>query len=339
MRRASGREGTPAATRADVRPSAGRPPDRPRIAVVGAGRCGSALAVAAHRAGYTVTAIHSRSPERARALADRVGAIAVDSAVAATRRADLVLLTVPDSQITRVAATIAASGAALGGRGLVHCSGAHPAAALAAARQVAGAVGSVHPLQSLTGGDAAASLAGSHFAIEADERLLPVIERLVTDLGGIPFTVPAAGRALYHAAAVLAGNAPLALVARAASLLESAGVDPAIAGEALATLLEGAARNARRLGVRSALTGPVVRNDAETVGRHLAALGRDPDTLELYRALAAETLRTAGGTGREEVAAVLAGTAAHPARRGGKGHGRRRSRATGLAGLPARFGA
>ncbi|HEX3606855.1 MAG TPA: DUF2520 domain-containing protein [Candidatus Dormibacteraeota bacterium] len=320
-----------------MRPSAEAPPPRPRIAVVGAGRCGSALAVAAHEAGYPVTAVTSRTPEHARALAGRVGAEVVGSAVAATRRADLILLTVPDAQITRVAATIAASGASLGGRALVHCSGAHPSAALAAARHSAGAVGSLHPLQSLTGGDAASTLRGTYFAIEADARLQPVLERLVADLGGIPFTVPAAGRVLYHAAAVLAGNAPLALVARATSLLESAGVDPAVAGEALATLLEGAARNARRLGVRSALTGPVVRNDAETIDRHLEALRRDPDTHRLYRELAGETLRTAGSTGREQVAAVLA--AAEPRATGSRARGgRRRGRARdGIGGLtPAR---
>jgi predicted short-subunit dehydrogenase-like oxidoreductase (DUF2520 family) len=331
VRRAPVRDRVPTAIVDAVRPVAGSPPVRPRIAVVGAGRCGSALAVAAHRAGYTVTAVTSRTPEHARALAARVGAVAVGSAVAATRHADLILLTVPDAQISRVAATIAASGASLGGRSLVHCSGAHPAAVLAAGRQVAGAVGSVHPLQSLTGGDAAGELRGSYFAIEADERLRPLLERLVCDLGGIPFAVPAGGRTLYHAAAVLAGNAPLALVARAAALLESAGVDAEVAGEALATLLEGAARNVRRLGVRSALTGPVVRNDAETVGRHLEALRRDPATRRLYRDLATETLRTAGGTGREEVAAVLAAAGSPSAGRRRVGRGPVRPAA--LAGL------
>jgi predicted short-subunit dehydrogenase-like oxidoreductase (DUF2520 family) len=316
-----------------LRASADHPFPRPRIAVVGAGRCGSALATAAQVAGYRITAVASRTPEHARDLAARVGAEAVESAAAATRRADLVLLTVPDSQITRVAATIAASGAALGGRGLVHCSGAHPSSALAAARQAAGMVGSVHPLRSLTGGDAARQLAGTYFAVEADEALRPVLERLVTDLGGIPFTVPADGRALYHAAAVLAGNAPLALVARATALLESAGVDPTVAGEALASLLEGAAQNARRLGARAALTGPVVRNDAETVERHLAALSRDPDTLRLYRELAGETLRTAGGTGREQVAAVLARGGAEL--RGRSRRGARRAASTAVSGLSA----
>lgn len=305
----------------DAACSASAPPPRPSIAVVGAGRCGGAFAVAAHEAGYRVTAVASRTPHHARALAARVGALPAASAVEAARRAELILLTVPDGAITRVAATIAASGASLGGRALVHCSGAHPAAMLAAARQAAGAVGSLHPLRSLTAGAGPGMLRGTHVAVDADERLRPVLDRFVTDLGGIPFTVPAHGRALYHAGAVLAGNAPLALVARAAALLESAGVDPAVAGEALAGLLEGAAGNARRLGVRAALTGPVVRNDAVTVERHLEALHADAATRRLYQVLAEETLRLAGGIGREEVAEVLAaasrrpsGPAAHPQR-------------------------
>jgi predicted short-subunit dehydrogenase-like oxidoreductase (DUF2520 family) len=317
----------------DAACSASGPPSRPSIAVVGAGRCGSAFAVAAHEAGYRVTAVASRTPRHALALARRVGALPAASAAAAARRAELTLLTVPDGAVTRLAATIAASGASLGGRALVHCSGAHPAAVLGAARQAAGAVGSLHPLRSLAADAGAGTLRGTHIAVDADERLRPVLERFVTDLGGIPFTVPAQGRALYHAGAVLAGNAPLALVARAAALLESAGVDPAVAGEALAALLEGAARNARRLGVRAALTGPVVRNDAATVERHLEVLDADPATRRLYHVLAEETLRLAGGIGREEVAEVLSGAVPE----GPGGPGGRPRRAAALAGhLPVR---
>ena len=76
MRRAPQRDRVPT-SRGAARPSGEHPP-RPRIAVVGAGRCGSALAVAAHAAGYRVTAVASRTPENARALAVRVGADAVE---------------------------------------------------------------------------------------------------------------------------------------------------------------------------------------------------------------------------------------------------------------------
>jgi predicted short-subunit dehydrogenase-like oxidoreductase (DUF2520 family) len=293
-----------------VRVAAVRPDSSlPTLAFVGAGRAGRALARAAHQAGYDVVAVASRTPAHAAELAGAVGARRVESAVRAARAADITFLTVPDAAVTRVAATITASGMALKDRALVHCSGAHGASALAAARQMAARVGAVHPLQALTADSSPAVLRGTFFSVEADEGLRPVLERLVLDLGGVPFAAPQGDRALYHAAAVLAGNAPLALLARAAGLLESAGVDKAIATEALATLLEGAAGNVRRLGAQAALTGPVVRDDADTVARHLRALRNDDATRRLYLLLARDTLALAGSTGREHVADLLARTA------------------------------
>jgi predicted short-subunit dehydrogenase-like oxidoreductase (DUF2520 family) len=234
-----------------------------------------------------------------------VGARHVETPVRAARAAEVTFLTVPDAAITRVAATIAAGGMALRGRGVVHCSGAHNAAAIAALRGVAAQVGAVHPLQALTLDSDPAVLRGTFFSIEADPGLRPALEGMVAAVGGIGFAAPAGDRALYHAAAVLAGNAPLALLARAAGLLESAGVDPALATEALATLLEGAARNVRRLGPQAALTGPVVRDDADTVARHLHALRNDEHTRRLYLLLARDTLALAGSGGRERVAELL----------------------------------
>lgn len=292
----------------------------PTLAFVGAGRAGNALARAAHEAGYEVAAVASRTPEHAARLAEAVGAAHVETPVRAARAADVTFLTVPDAAVTRVAATIAASGMALGGRALVHCSGAHPANAINVARQVAAKVGAVHPLQALTADSSPRVLCGTFFSVEADEGLAPVLNRMVTDLGGVPFAAPGGDRALYHAAAVLAGNAPLALLARAAGLLETAGVDRAIATEALATLLEGAAGNVRRLGAQAALTGPVVRDDADTVARHLRALRNDDAARSLYLLLARDTLALAGATGREDVAHLLG-----EAQREAHGNGGRRT--------------
>jgi predicted short-subunit dehydrogenase-like oxidoreductase (DUF2520 family) len=278
---------------------------RPTLAIIGAGRCGTALATAAHRAGYRITAVHSRTPANARRLAGMVGASCQPTAQAAVRSADITFLTVPDAAITRVAATVAAASVGLRGKALVHCSGSSGRSVLGSVRQLAARVGAVHPLQALSDADSSGALEGTFFAVDADEALAPVLEAMVSDIGGIAFTAPSGDRALYHAAAVLAGNAPLALLATASSLLERSGVDGAIAGEALAVLLEGAARNARRLGAKAALTGPVVRNDAATVARHLEALRGDQATQRLYQRMAMETLRTVGVVGREDVAAVL----------------------------------
>ena len=284
-------------------PSAGDSPAT--LAFVGAGRAAGALAAASVAAGLRVVAVASRDPLHADALAGRVGARAVPSALAAMRAAGITFLAVPDAAVSAVAASVAASGAALRGRGVVHCSGSLGVGALAALRVTGAAVGSLHPLQALAGTEAAPLLRGSLMAVDGDPTLRASLHRLVLDLGGLPVALPAGARALYHAAAVLAGNAPLALLATATDLLEAAGLDPRTAEDGLLALMEGAMANARRAGPRAALTGPVARGDAATVATHLAALAGRPDVEALYRAVAREIVRLAGTDGREDIARLL----------------------------------
>ncbi|PZR78303.1 MAG: DUF2520 domain-containing protein [Candidatus Aeolococcus gillhamiae] len=288
------------------------------LAFIGAGRAGSALATALHDAGHRIVAVHSRTPAHAAHLAASTGAEVVPTALAAMCAADLTFATVPDGEIVRVAATVAATGGALRARALVHCSATHGPDVLAALRLTCAEVGSFHPLQALAGARSAPLLRGSSFAVEAEEPLRSTLLGLVADLGGHAIDVPADGRALYHAAAVLAGNAPLALLARATSLLEEAGVARADAHRALVALLAGAVSNAREGGPAGALTGPVVRGDATTVARHLDVLTADPNTRELYRRLSLEALSLAGPAGREAVADTLAAAAPRTTRSSSK---------------------
>ena len=53
-----------------------------------------------------------------------------------------------------------------------------------------------------------------------------------------------------------------------------------------------------------ALTGPVVRDDAVTVGRHLDALSDDPGAMAAYLALAREAVVLARATGGAPVEAL-----------------------------------
>ncbi|MBV9100265.1 MAG: DUF2520 domain-containing protein [Candidatus Dormibacteraeota bacterium] len=264
---------------------------RPALSLVGAGRAGSALAVALAEAGYRVVAINSRTEAHARELAAVVGARVVTTALAAAEAADVTLLTVPDGAIASVAATIAATGAALTGRTMVHCSARLGPEAAAAARLTGAELGVLHPLQAMSGPGSAVQLRGAYFRVEGPPAVRANLEEIVAALSGHAVSVDAANRDLYHAAAVLAGNAPLALLARATALLEAAGVPRETAHEALARLLEGAAANARRQGAAGALTGPVLRGDEAAVRAHLAALEPYPEARALYALLTQEMER------------------------------------------------
>jgi predicted short-subunit dehydrogenase-like oxidoreductase (DUF2520 family) len=254
----------------------------PALAIIGAGRAGSALAIAAHDAGYRVAAVASRRGEMAARLAGTVGARAVATPLAAVVEADLTLLAVPDGAISTVAASIAASGVSLRGRGVVHL-GARFGPEIIGSLRIAGAeVGVLHPLQALAGPDSASLLEGAFFRVDAGGTLRQWLLALVSALRATPLEIDPAKAPLYHAAAVLACNAPLALLAGATRLLEAVGVSAEDAHSALAALLEGAAHNARRGGPAAALTGPVARGDQDAIAAHIDALAAYPEARDLY---------------------------------------------------------
>jgi predicted short-subunit dehydrogenase-like oxidoreductase (DUF2520 family) len=272
--------------------------DAPSLAIIGAGRAGSALAIAAHEAGYEVAAVASRRGEVARSLADTVGARAVATPLDAVMSADLTLLAVPDGAIATVAEGVATGGRSLRGRGVVHLGARFGNDVIASLRDAGAEVGVFHPLQALAGPASASLLAGAFFRVEASGLLRDQLLGLVAALGARPLEIDPAQAPLYHAAAVLAGNAPLALLAEATALLEAAGVSHADAHAALAALLEGAAHNARLAGPAAALTGPVARGDADAVTAHLNALASHPEARDLYLHLT-RTMESLIGSGAD----------------------------------------
>src|SRR5262245_9483157 len=144
-----------------------------RIGFVGAGRAGTALARALAAVGWPVVAIASRTPASAARLAAQLPvAQAVSNAQAVADAAELVFLTVPDSAIGPVAASV-------GWRphhAVVHTSGVDTLAPLATARGAGALVGGLHPLQTFAATpspDRLAPFAGITCALDADPALLP----------------------------------------------------------------------------------------------------------------------------------------------------------------------
>lgn len=264
------------------------------IGIIGAGRAGGALATAFASAGYRIVAIASRSPNRAHTLARHIGAAVVDAPVNVAHIADLVFLTTPDAAIAPVCRAVADAGGWRAGQYVVHCSGALGREALADAAVAGALTGGFHPLQTLTGPDAAERLRGSYIAIDADPSLAAILRTLAYATGAIPFDLDAQHRALYHAAAVMVANYTVALYACGTRLLERAGLPENVSKRALLPLLRGAVESLERASPEEALTGPIARGDGMTVARHTAALTlQAPSFLPLYRELGRVTLALA----------------------------------------------
>jgi predicted short-subunit dehydrogenase-like oxidoreductase (DUF2520 family) len=276
--------------------------------VVGPGRVGTALAMAAADAGIRVVAV-AGDPASAGATTDRFvrlvpGAAAVTAAQVAAA-ADVVLLTVGDDRLEGVVRDLAVTDAAGYGTRWVHTSGRHGARVLRPIALAGGRVAACHPAQTFpTPQRGREALPGTAWAVTATAEDRGWAHELVVALGGSPVDVAEADRVRYHAALVVGANGTSAVVALARDLLLAAGVrspEPF-----LTPLVTRAAANAAADGA-AALTGPVRRGDAATVMAHLDDLAVAlPEAVDAYRALArlAVSYAARAGLDAERVAAV-----------------------------------
>jgi predicted short-subunit dehydrogenase-like oxidoreductase (DUF2520 family) len=269
--------------------------NRPAIAVIGAGKVGSALGILLQRQGYSVTGVASRTFASAEKLAEKLGCRAYALPEEAARAAGLVFITTPDRVIGEVAATISAANGFNPGQVVAHTSGAHSAAVLTGVRETSALAVSIHPLQSFAGVEAAIdNLPGSYFALEGDEAAMAVAGQVVQDLGGRAFTLAAEAKPLYHAAACIASNYLVSLMHFATGLYGNFGLGRQEAFQALLPLVEGTIKNIGRVGPVAALTGPVARGDGNTLEDHLAAfVSLGSREIDLYRHLGRYTVDVA----------------------------------------------
>lgn len=269
------------------------------VAVVGAGRVGTALGVLLSRAGHAVVAASGRGAGSRERVERHLPGVPFIGSVEAARRAEVVLLTVPDDRILDVCRTLAKRGGLDGGPAVVHVSGANPLDDLAPAAKAGALILSVHPLQAAPGVEAAIErFPGSGFAVTArDEEGFALGERLAADAGGRPFRLLDEHKPLYHAAAVFASNYLTVVEGMAEDLFERAGIpDPR---PLFGPLAEGTLANVLERGAAESLTGPVARGDSGTVRRNLEALrDRAPAWVGSYVSLARAALELASSTGR-----------------------------------------
>jgi predicted short-subunit dehydrogenase-like oxidoreductase (DUF2520 family) len=257
-----------------------------RLVMVGPGRAGGSLALAASAAGHRLVGVLARSNEFARR--HLIHELSWESPLP---EADLLVVSVRDDAIPEVAERLAGLSTSI--PSAVHLSGFTSIKALAPLSQSGMTVGSFHPLQTLpnpeTGSEA---LAGAWVAVTAEEPLRSVLHGFASDLSMHPIDLDDGSKPAYHAGASAASNFLVTALAIAHDLFASAGV-PLAAVEALSRQV---LTNAYGLGPAAALTGPIARGDLATVAGHLAAAERVSDSVGREFRLMAEATAIRAGT-------------------------------------------
>ncbi len=290
------------------------PGEHPLIGIVGAGAVGTALGVALTRAGWPIAAVASRDPgrrDRFRSLVPDARAFA--DATALLDEVELVILAVPDDAI----APLAGSLRMYSGQAMIHTSGLLGAEVLAAAMAAGTQIGSFHPLVAFADTErAVAALHGATVAVEGDDQLVALLAEMAEAVGAVPVRLAPGSKAAYHAAAVLSAGGFVALLDAIAELGRIAGLDEVGSLAIYGRLIEQTLDNARALGIRAALTGPMTRGDVGTLEAHLAELRTHaPGALELYLAAARREVALAEERGAltPEAAARMRASLAKPA--------------------------
>ena len=249
------------------------------VAVIGPGNWGSSLLAALRRAGIPVSEVVSRRR--------RKGSVILGDA---HLNAQILWLCVSDGAIAEVVASIVERRRTLSGQVVVHSSGALTVSALKVARRAGAAVASVHPVMSFPT-RRIVSLKDVLFGVEAQQsEIRRKLYALIRVIGGRPFAIQSAKKALYHAAGTLASPLLVSELSAAMTTACMAGLSARESRAYVGALAQVTVRNVFEGGESKSFSGPFARGDVATIRLHLQALHAHPILDEIYRSLARQAV-------------------------------------------------
>jgi predicted short-subunit dehydrogenase-like oxidoreductase (DUF2520 family) len=279
------------------------------VTIIGPGRVGGALSIALPKEKYYLDQIVGRDgPDTDPAWLSGTNFVRGLENIKFIS-SDLVFITTTDPAISDVAKSI--TGKLSPGSFVFHTSGALTSTVLEDFLGMRSQTGSIHPLVSVSKPELGpARFAGAYFCVEGTPTAVKMANSIVSDLGGIPFTVPTEFKTLYHAAAVMACGHLVALFDSAVEVLSTCGLSAERSKEILLPLVASTIENLSQQSPSEALTGTFARADTETFTRHLTTLNRNvsDDLLELYLLLGERSLQLAAkeGVNPERIDSMLA---------------------------------
>lgn len=204
---------------------------------------------------------------------------------------DTLFITTPDNVIGSVWDCIK-NNMSVQNKIVCHFSGALSSDVFTDSQSTGAGVCSVHPMLAFS--DKLTSYripANTFFAIEGEETAVSAVKSLFESLGNTVCRIEKSKKSLYHTAASVLSNEIVALIDMGYSLLEQCGFSRDDAVGATKNLVSGNVKSVLENGCVNALTGPVERNDLQTVKKHVDSLqGEDR---QIYTLLAKRLVKLA----------------------------------------------
>lgn len=280
-----------------------------RCNIIGAGRLGKNFARALNSAQIISSlTVCNRSLESAQQACKDIGTGLAVSQIKQLPEAEITWLCCNDDVIPQIVAELVREAKLKPGSFVVHSSGVLNSSLLAPLKHLGCSIASFHPLKAFKIGyiDAAA-FHQVDCVLEGDAVVCDWLKTSFSQLGAYVSNLLPENKALYHAAACIASNYLVTLVAYSEELLLNAGLPSEQARRMLVNLVQGNINNIQQVtAVSEALTGPLARGDVNTIALHLEAL-ENPQLRQLYQAAGQATLAltTLTAEQKEQIGALL----------------------------------
>lgn len=239
--------------------------------IIGSGNVATCFAKAFVNKGVSIAAVYSRNLNHAQQLADAVGGVATNNFNKLPTGADLYVIAVSDNAIESVSKQLKVTGL------VVHTSGCTAMDALKNNKRY----GVFYGLQTFNK-NTLTDLSHVPFLIEAsndkDEKLL---KQFASNISTNVQVANTKQRQALHVAAVFANNFSNHLFVIAKQLLEQ----HQLSFDLLKPIILQTAQNAVTHNPVDVQTGPVVRNDTDTIATHLEVLQKYPEYRQIYELL------------------------------------------------------
>lgn len=261
-----------------------------KVGFIGAGKVGYTLGKYLCENGIKVTGYYSKSDDSAKGASNFTNSKQYSNLKNLINDSDTIFITTPDSSISFVWNEIKKF--SIQNKLICHCSGSLSSNIFSDINKY-GAYGySIHPMFPISNRfNSYKKFHEAFITIEGNISRIDQVYDLFSDLGNNVILLNNEKKDKYHLANVLVSNCILAIINIASDYLNEYGFSNDEAINALYPLIVTNINNIMDSGIINSLTGPVERNDIDTIIKHCNSINKEH--LESYKGLSREILKIA----------------------------------------------
>ena len=261
-----------------------------KIGIVGAGRVGCSIGKYLKEHGAAVAGYFSKSRESVESAATFTETTAFPALGELVKASDMIFVATPDDVIRSVWESIKEE--PIQGKVVCHFSGSLSSVVFSGRKQAGVSGCSAHPMYAFSSKYTSyEQLNQVLFTMEGDKEALEEVGS-VLEQAGIRFCViDSAKKERYHAAASMVSNMMIGLYQMSIDMLQDCGFEESAARVLVEPLVKGNIHTLLTTSPEQALTGPIERNDVDTVIKHLSVLTEEEQSV--YKNLAHKLIEIA----------------------------------------------